>query len=198
MDLSKKTRMRRLFILTLCTLLCVSLNWHGAIAQETDQIQWLSFEEAMSKMETEKRKVLVDIYTDWCGWCKHMDKTTFSEEHIAKYINEKFYPVKFDAEQKENIQVGDKIYKYVKGSGNQKGYHEFAMTIAMGQLTFPTIVFIDENIRVLQPLPGFKDPYTFEMIMTYYGNDYFRQIPWSKYQKTYRPMIKTKPVLISD
>lgn len=192
--------MRRLFILSVYAIsfLFISVAASDLKAQESETINWLTVEEAIVKMETKKKKILVDIYTDWCGWCKHMDKTTFSEPHIVKYINENFYPVKFNAEQKTSVTIQDKVYKYVPGENNQRGYHELAMTIAMGQLTFPTIVFIDENIRVLQPLPGFREASAFEMIMTYYGNDYFRQVPWSKYQRSYTPMQKAKPQLISD
>ena len=49
-------------------------------------VNWMSFEEAVEKSKKEKRKIFIDVYTDWCGWCKVMDKNTFSQPVIAKYI----------------------------------------------------------------------------------------------------------------
>jgi len=162
------------------------------------EVEWMTIEEALEKMTIEKKKILVNVYTDWCRWCRHMDKTTFEKEQIIQYINETYYPVKFDAEQKTPIKIGNKTYKYVKGDGKNRGYHELAMDITMGRLTYPSVVFIDENVRVLQPFPGFKDPNTFEVIMTYYGHDHYKKVPWSKYQQSYIPIRKPKPQLISD
>ena len=65
---------------------------------EGSGVKWLTFEEAVEKSKTEKRKIFIDVYTDWCGWCKVMDKNTFNDPEVAKLLNEKFYPVKFNAE----------------------------------------------------------------------------------------------------
>src|SRR5882757_10471977 len=66
-------------------------------------VKWMTFQEAVEKSKTEKRKIFIDVYTDWCGWCKVMDKNTFPDLQIAKLLNEKFYPVKLDAEQTADI-----------------------------------------------------------------------------------------------
>ena len=66
-------------------------------------VNWLTFEEAVERSKTEKKKIFIDVYTDWCGYCKVMDKNTFSQADIAQYLNENFYPVKFNAEQKQDI-----------------------------------------------------------------------------------------------
>ena len=187
---------RKIFTIYIFFILFTISEVHAQ--NDNSVINWLTFEEAVEKMKTEPRKMFVDVYTPWCGWCKHMDKTTFKEAHIIQYINKTYYPVKFNAEQEAPITVGDKTYKFVKGVGKKRGYHELAMAITMGRLTYPTAVFIDENVRVLQPIPGYKNPETFEMIMTYYGNDHFKLTPWSKYQKDYVPLAKPKPTLISD
>jgi len=161
-------------------------------------ITWMSFEEAMEAVKTEKRKVLISVHTEWCGWCKHMDRTTFQDPNIIQFINERFYPVKLDAEQKEEISTPEKVYKYEKGDGKQRGFHQLAVALTMGRLTLPSTVFLDENFRVLQPIPGYKDPKTFEMMMTYYGDNHFKRTPWTVYQKTYVPLKELKPTFISE
>ena len=150
------------------------------------KIEWHSWEEALSLSEKEPRKIFVDVYTDWCGWCKRMDKATFQQSHIADYMNEKFYAVKFNAESKEDIVFNGKTYKYVKNGA--RGYHELAAEIMRGRLSYPTIVFLDENLGVIQPIPGFKDPEQFELIMTYFGENEHMKTPWEVYQKQYKPM----------
>ena len=63
-----------------------------------EKVQWMSFEEAVAKNKLEPKKIFVDVYTDWCGWCKKMDAGTFNNPVVAKYLNEKYYNVKLDAE----------------------------------------------------------------------------------------------------
>lgn len=148
------------------------------------KIQWRTWDEVQELNKKEQRKIFVDIYTSWCGWCKKMDKATFQQDHIAKYINENYYAVKFDAEYKEDINFNGKIYKYVKNG--RKGYNELAAEITRGKLSYPTIVFLDEQQKVLQPIPGFQGPDMFEMIMTYFAEDHFKKTPWNRYTATYK------------
>lgn len=165
-------------------------------AQETTQqekgvkINWLSWQQATELAKKNKKKLLLDVYTDWCSWCKKMDEATFQKAGIAKYINANFYPVKFDAEYKGELQYQDKTYKFVK---NQKGgYHELAATLLNGKLSFPSVVFLDEDMNIIQSIIGFKTPEEFEQIITYFAKDHHKETPWSSYQKSY------KSVLVSD
>ncbi len=198
--------MRRLgFLLPIAILILLGLfsfqtssDMPPPILVQDQKITWMTFEEAMTAVKKERRKILISVHTEWCGWCKHMDKTTFQDPNIIKFINEKFYAVKLDAEQQEDITTPEKVYKFEKGEGKERGFHQLAVALTMGRLTLPSTVFLDDNFRVLQPIPGYKDPKTFEMIMTYYGNDHFKQTPWTVYQKSYVPLNKLNPTLISE
>ena len=147
------------------------------------KVNWVTWEEAVILLQNEPRKVVVDVYTDWCGWCKKMDKATFQNEEVATYMNEKFYAVKFNAEQKDDIHIKEKVYKFVKSGRN--GYHELAAEITFGKLSYPTVVFLNEELDVIQPIAGFKDAEMFEMIMTYFGGDHHKTTPWKKYSTSY-------------
>jgi len=147
------------------------------------QVKWITWEDAQAKGKIEPRKVIVDVYTQWCGWCKKMDATTFDQPAIANYINKNFYAVKFDAEMRPDINLNGKIYKFIS-SGNS-GYHELASEITFGKLSYPTIVFLDEKFNVLQPLPGYKDPASLEMIMKYFAENYYKTTPWKKYEEMF-------------
>jgi len=147
------------------------------------KVNWVTWEEAIVLSKDEPRKFVVDVYTEWCGWCKKMDKTTFQNDYVATYMNEHFYSIKFNAEQRDDIRVKEKVYKFVKSGRN--GYHELAAEITFGKLSYPTVVFLDEKLDVIQPMAGFKDAAMFEMIMTYFGGDHHKTTPWKKYSTNY-------------
>ncbi len=166
-------------------VLFVSLS--GVLTAQ-EKINWLSWEEAVKKSEKEPRKIFVDIYTDWCGWCKKMDKATFQNAAIAKYMNANYYSVKFDAEQKEVINFRGKTYEFVKNG--RRGYNTLAAELTQGRLSYPTIVFLDESINIIQPIPGFRAKTEFEMMMTFFAEDFYKDTPWQNYVKAYTPMSK--------
>ncbi|RMG81834.1 MAG: DUF255 domain-containing protein [Bacteroidetes bacterium] len=160
-------------------------------AGEGEKIQWITWEELPAKMKEEPRKVVVDVYTKWCGWCKKMDATTFQKAYLARYLNENYYAIKFDAEYKDEITFKGNTYNFVQNG--RRGYHQLAAEITNGRLSFPTLVFLDENLNLIQSIPGYKDPLIFEQIVTYFGKNMHKKQPWSAYQKNYTPMPRVIP-----
>lgn len=150
---------------------------------ETIKINWLTIEQAVEKNKTEKRKIFIDVYTVWCGWCKHMDSTTFVNPTVAAYINEHYYPVKFDAEQQQDIVFKDKTYHYQKEGA--RGYHELAALWLNNRLSYPTVVFLDENLGIIQPLAGYLDATKLEAILNYFGTDSHKTTPWETYERKF-------------
>jgi thioredoxin-related protein len=148
-----------------------------------NKIKWYTWKEAVEKSSKTKKKIFVDIYTDWCGWCKKLDNTTFAQDHIAKYINENFYAVKFDAEMKEAVSIRGTEYNFV--NSGTRGYHELAAYIMQGRMSYPTVAFLDEDMNLIQAIPGFQDVPTFEMIITYFGSNNHKSTPWNKYMAQY-------------
>jgi thioredoxin-related protein len=154
------------------------------VKPEETKVNWMSFEEAVEKSKKEKRKIFIDVYTDWCGWCKVMDKKTFNDPTVAKLLNEKFYPVKFDAEQSEDVVFNGKTFKFVP-YGN-RGTHELAAALLNNQLSYPTVVFLDEEFRIIQPLQGFREAPEFHMIAQFIGEDYYKTRKWADWQANYK------------
>lgn len=152
----------------------------------SDKIAWLTWEEAIEKNKKSPRKIVVDIYTEWCGWCKRMDASTFAQAEIADYINANYYAVKFDAEQKEDIIFKGETYSFV--ANGRRGYHALAAEITGGMLSYPTTVFLDEEMNVIQAIKGYKDPKSFEQIATYFGGNNHKKQPWESYQRGYKPI----------
>ena len=154
---------------------------------ERAKIEWLTWEQAMEKMEKEPRKVMVDVYTDWCGWCKRMDATTFQHPEIVQYVNDNFYAVKLDAEQKADIAWKGKAYKFVPNG--RRGYHELAATIMGGRMSYPTVVYLDEGQNVLQAIPGFKQAKDQDQILKFWGDNAYKEVKWETFVSGYESPI---------
>jgi thioredoxin-related protein len=161
-----------------------------AQTQKTNNnVKWMTFEQAVAAIDKDKKegrkpkKIFIDIYTDWCGWCKKMDKETFEHPDIAPYLNKNFYPVKLNAEQREDIKFANHTFKFVPQGA--RGYHELAASLLDGQMSYPTVIFLNEDVQMLQRIPGYLDIPTFDCIMHYLAEEHFRTTPWADYQRQF-------------
>lgn len=152
-----------------------------------DHIEWITFEEAIEKSKSEPRKILIDIYTDWCGWCKKMDRDAYENETLAKYISENYYAVKFNAEQREDVVFDGHTFKF-RANGS-RGVHELAAALTNNKLSYPTTVFMSEELQIIQPVPGYMNASSMEPIITYFGEDAFKNISWTDYQKNFKSAL---------
>lgn len=160
-------------------------------------VNWISLDELQSKMKNEPRKVVVDLYTNWCGWCKRMDKATFQHADIANYINDNFYAVKFNAETKENINFKGKDYKFVPRG--RKGTNELTYRFVLGdkptgRVGYPTIAFLDEDLNRIDAYPGYKDASKFDPLMRFISEDKYKNMSLAEFQKTYTSPIAPTPI----
>jgi thioredoxin-related protein len=151
-------------------------------------VKWYTIEEAMAMTKKAPRKIVIDVYTTWCKWCKVMDTATFQNPIVARYLNEKFYPVKFNAEQKADVIFEGQTYKFVPGGG--RGYHELASAFLNGNMGYPSIVFLDEKGKMIQPMQGFIKARQFDQILKYLGEDLYKTQKWEDFQATYVSPVK--------
>ncbi|MEM9362813.1 MAG: DUF255 domain-containing protein [Bacteroidota bacterium] len=153
---------------------------------QAQSVQWISWEEAveLTQNDANPKKIFVDVYTDWCGWCKKMDKDTFQNAEVAAYMQDNFYMVKFDAEGKDPIEYQGKTFKYVPSG--RRGYHELAAALLQGQMSYPTVVFLDEKLNMLSPVPGYQKAKPFLKIARYFGDDIYKNQDWKEYDKASR------------
>lgn len=162
-------------------------------ADAQKKVQWMSWEEAMTASEKNPKKIYIDIYTDWCGYCKKMDNTTFKDPSIVKYLNDNFHPVKFNAEQKESITFNDTEFNFIKGG--RSGVHELAYALLNGQLGYPAFVVLDEEFSRILISPGFKGPDAVMMEMKFASEEKYKTVAWPTYQKQYMAALNPKPAV---
>ena len=148
------------------------------------KVNWISIEEAVTLAEKDGKKILVDMYTDWCGWCKRMDATTYRNEEVINYINEHYHAVKFDGEYKGEIEIKGRTFKFVPSG--RRGYHELAASLMQGKMSYPTTVFLDENIQLLTSVPGYQQAPQLMPILAYFGENAYITQDWNSFSTGYK------------
>ena len=154
-----------------------------------ESINWMSIEEAQAAMSQEARKIMIDVYTPWCGPCKMMMANTFTDAEVISYINQHYYAVKFNAEGEETITFMGTTYSNPdydpnRGKG-RNATHQFTMAIAPvnGRIAYPTIVYMDESFQILSPVQGYLLPAQILPILHYFGDNAYLEQSWSDYSK---------------
>ena len=185
----KTTYIMRFLVLSL--LLVTTFSTH----LKAQEVEWITLNEAEERMKKEPRKVLVDVYTSWCGPCKMMDQNTFKNPQIVEYINKNYYAIKFNAESPEEVTFRGTTYKnegYDPSKSGRNATHDLARAIAPvnGRIAYPTVVYMDENFGILAPVQGYHTPQQIEPILRYISEADFRNVTFEEYQKSFQPTIR--------
>ena len=148
-----------------------SLNKGPETTQATvaKTITWLSLKDALAQSKAYKKKILIDFFTDWCGWCKRMDKTTYEDPQVIEALNRYFLPVKFNAEREDSVNYRGVPYT-MKAQGI-RSTHEFAIRILSGKMGYPTTSFLGMDHDLLTNIPGYIQADEMTMILRFFGEN---------------------------
>ncbi len=166
----------------------------SVIAQE---INWVTLEEALELQKKTPKKIMMDVYTNWCGPCKMLDRNTFQNKDVAAYVNKHYYAVKFNAEGNSSVTYKDKTFanpSYDASRANKRNSpHEFTRYLKVR--AYPTIVFFDEEANFITPVTGYKKPRDLELYLKLFKDDVYKEMKtqedFNKYYKAFKPEFKT-------
>lgn len=128
-------------------LLCLPKK---TLAQEAE-IQWLSFEQLEDALAQKPKKVFIHFYTDWCAYCKKMDKAAFKNPQVVSKLNKEFYAVKMNAESTDSIQFGGDWFVNQQIGTSRNPTHQIPLLLASKEnhpFSLPAMVFLNEKFEI--------------------------------------------------
>lgn len=131
----------------------------GAIATQAQEIKWMTIDEALAAQKKKAKPIFMDVYTDWCGPCKMLDKNTFHDASVVSFINENYYAVKFNAEGNSVVNYKGKKYSNPQFVADRKGrnaVHEF--TLFLKVQAYPSMMVFDAKGDIKDPIVGYHTP----------------------------------------
>ncbi len=153
------------------------------------EVKWLSFDDASVEMQQKPKKIIIDVYTDWCSWCKKMDQTTFADPVIAAYMDKFYYSVKFNAESDDSLVFKGRTFKNPNPT-DARSVHQFAKAVLQGKLSYPSYVLMDENFNIVQVIVGYKSPEQLEPVLHYFQTESYKTTKWPDYEASFKGSFK--------
>ncbi len=177
--------MKKNILVIVFAFVAITLSSQTPPVAGNSSVKWYTIQEAEKLNEKAPKPIFVDTYTDWCGWCKKMDKETFTHPVISDLLNNKFYAVKFDAERQDSVNFMGQTFI---NDGKAGKAHQLALALLQGQLSYPTVVFLTQKDgkMAVSPVPGFRAPKDMEVLLSFFAEKAYESQKWEDYQKNFK------------
>lgn len=183
------------------TVLLLSVIFCGMVfpAEVFSQcLRWRSFEESLvengvrMQMGMKPKKVFVDVYTDWCGWCKRLDATTFAHPEIVRYLDSAFIKVKLDAERTDTVHINGNVFVNRSAGQGKRGSHDLAIQLLQGKMSYPSCTFLDEAGKQITVVPGYMDARQFEVLLHFVAEEAYKTTDWETFSAGFAPRARVR------
>jgi len=143
----------------------------AALPAQAGGVAWRTWNAGLAAASGSGKPVIVDVYTDWCGWCKRMDRDTYSRPEVSEYVNRHFIMVRLNGDSDDRVTYGGREFtaRTLAGGFNVSGY--------------PTTIFLRPNGAHLVNVPGYMGPDKFMKLVRYIGDGALdRGVKWEEYE----------------
>ena len=175
--------MKKHLIAFISFLFINSLIWGQTVPDKGKNetgVKWYGFEEGMKLAAKKKLPAIVDVYTEWCGWCKRMDNETFQNRAIIECLNKYFIAIKLDAEDKNPIKFQDKTYVNPNPSANRSP-HQLPTVLARQRIGYPTYIYLDSSGKTITLTQGYMQADDMLPLLKYIGTGSYKTMTWKEY-----------------
>ena len=149
--------MKHAFLAALIASLCTLAPSHAS-GKQASSLAWRGWDAGLSEAGTSGRPVLVDVYTDWCGWCKRMDREVYSRQDVREYLSQRFVTIKLNAESRD------------PGGYEGKSYTSSSLAARFRVSGYPTTVFLRSDGGHVVNVPGYVPADRFLLLLRYIGD----------------------------
>lgn len=180
--------MKRTFLLTLTLL----FSFAGCKAQNGDAgVNWTPVTvAAQTNLEQNEKLFFVDFSTSWCGWCKKMDKETFSDPIVVAILNKYFIPIHFNAEGNDEFRWAGNTYVGTPANQGRPGTHTFTRAVLGNRVAYPSFALFSQDQHLIQIFQGYYSAYDFSMMLWYIVSNANVRYTWEQYQQIFDAQIK--------
>jgi len=177
-------------LVLLAFVLIISTQFYQPVkAQDAPKVKWYTVEEAVEMnnkaKSKDKKKFFIDVYTDWCGWCKKMDQNTFTDPVIVKYLNDNYWPVKFNAESSAPVTINGQTYVN-PNPGAKRSTHQLAVALLNKKLSYPSFAFLDQEVKLITVLPGYNTPDKLEPVLHFIIAEAYKTQTFDQFKATFK------------
>ncbi|MFZ1702880.1 MAG: thioredoxin fold domain-containing protein [Saprospiraceae bacterium] len=157
--------------------------WVNVNIEAQNRIRWVKPSISNDiKTDAEKYYLIYFYYND-CKWCKHIETTTFTDNYTARFINQKFHPIKINAVGDEKLIFNNEVYKTVQVG--KYDFNELAVELLNGKMSFPAIVILDQNFQKIGVHQNYYNVDDFQMILAYYIGGHYKKTLFKYYSNNY-------------
>lgn len=173
----------KVILLLSVAVLAIGSSTSFKMHNSSGEVKWLDFNNAVELNSKHPKKIFIDVYTGWCGWCKRMDATTYTDPEVIKYLNKNYYAVRLDAETNETFYFNG--HEFRKSNPGEKGStNELASSLLDGKLLYPTTIYFDEKFQRLSVAPGYVSAQDLLVILHYFGDNKYLDMNFDDYKKS--------------